>query len=205
MFLPPQSFEYFVFCISAGDGVDITLRIARLDSTHDPKGHRMRDTALADWLGRAAPDIVVSPRGKPQLLPPLCQFSFSRSEPFAAMAITADKAIGIDIETRACDATATEVATACMSPAELADWQVLDPPARTQRFLSTWRIKEAILKATGDGLLCDPRGIELEFREGIARIIHLPNHYPRPSVWRIGEFVPPSPLPTLAWAVYPEG
>jgi 4'-phosphopantetheinyl transferase len=48
-----------------------------------------------------------------------------------------------------------------MHPAELADYRGLPAGARPRRALELWSVKEACLKATGEGLVAEPRSVRL--------------------------------------------
>lgn len=157
--------------------------------------------ALEQWLGKPAPGLQHGTYGKPFIGEPDTHFSVSHSGSFVAVAVTAYGPIGIDIETRANAATAADVAPLCMTPEELAYWQELNEWESVQFFASLWRLKEAVLKASGEGLNRDLRSIRLDGFPGPLRIRHLPSEYPPARNWQVGEFKAPLPFPLVAWAV----
>jgi phosphopantetheinyl transferase len=151
----------------------------------------------------AGSSVVRDPHGKPRLLPELCFFNPSHCPPFAAIGITESSDIGIDVETRITLSGAMEVADQVLSPKELSEWNALNRDARCGRFLAYWRVKEAILKAFGEGLQRNPREICIEFTHEGPRIRRLPSQYGDPCEWEVGEFKPPDPFPVVAWALAP--
>ena len=122
---------------------------------------------------------------------------------FAAIGITDYSDIGVDIETRITLSGAMEVAEKVLSPNELSEWNALNQDAKCGRFLSYWRVKEAILKAAGEGLQRNPREICIEFSPKGPCIRRLPLQYGDPGEWEVGEFSAPYPFPEIAWALAP--
>ena len=117
--------------------------------------------ALRDVLGAAlgvAPNriaIVVDASGRPSLDPAhrtSLDFNVSHAGDHALIAWAAAARVGVDIE--CCDrptdwrALTSEVC----APAEAAYLDSLPPAARADAFMRVWSAKEALLKATGDGL-----------------------------------------------------
>lgn len=70
--------------------------------------------------------------------------------------------VGLDVER--VDPTAGRhvgTATLALTPGELRDWQRLPPDRQAGAFYATWARKEAVLKATGDGLMLPLSGLEV--------------------------------------------
>lgn len=126
---------------------------------------------LARYLGRPTSEIVINrvctlcrsaEHGRPWVERGP-DYSASRTEAFIALAVHAEGAIGIDIETLRPELADPEVARMAMSSAEraaAADGEALDREAPAELFLRLWCRKEALLKAVGIGLLRDPATVD---------------------------------------------
>ena len=78
-------------------------------------------------------------------------FSLSRSEDTALVALTRGRAVGVDVERiRALDHAG--IAERFFSPAEASALAALPDAARQAAFFGMWARKEAVLKATGEGI-----------------------------------------------------
>lgn len=90
------------------------------------------------------------PHGKPRMPGGRFHFSVSHSGGRVAAAVTGAGPVGVDVEARApiTDGLAPRV----LAPEELADFETLDAPSQAAAFFTYWVRKEAVLKATGDGL-----------------------------------------------------
>ena len=104
-------------------------------------------TAPVDWQFRSGK------HGKPEIAPPLAgpQFNISHTRDSIAM-VVCQKPCGIDIEAADRAARFREVAERFFSPAEAQGLRVLDDAAGRRRFIETWTLKEAFVKALGRGL-----------------------------------------------------
>jgi 4'-phosphopantetheinyl transferase len=109
------------------------------------------DRRLERPLDRRPFDVM--PSGKPCLSGASIAFSFSRSRQRAAVAIVDGGSIGVDIEAIVPDETSAEVARANFPAGDIA-WLMAaaDDHDRLRRFYRLWVIREAVLKADGDGL-----------------------------------------------------
>ncbi|WP_127127913.1 4'-phosphopantetheinyl transferase superfamily protein [Georgenia sp. SYP-B2076] len=82
-------------------------------------------------------------------------FNVSHAEGRVAVAVTDGAAVGIDVEPvlePAADAVAEEI----LGPTELEAYRALPADARARALAVWWTRKEAVLKATGDGLALAP-------------------------------------------------
>ncbi|WP_017660318.1 4'-phosphopantetheinyl transferase family protein [Baaleninema simplex] len=90
-------------------------------------------------------------RGKPFLNGTPLAFNVSHSEDLALIAVTWNRAIGVDLEyKRQIDSTA--LAERFFSPREVAALNEIAEHQRDDAFFNYWTCKEAYLKATGEGL-----------------------------------------------------
>lgn len=122
---------------------------------------------LAERMHCAPADITIEagPNGKPELR---CtgnddiQFNCSHSSGLALFALAHRTRIGVDMERVRPVSHLAEIGRHHFTRRE---WSVIDA-ARSQRpalFFAAWTLKEAYLKATGEGLSRAPETIELEF------------------------------------------
>ncbi|WHZ11419.1 MAG: 4'-phosphopantetheinyl transferase [Burkholderiaceae bacterium] len=124
---------------------------------------------LATQLGSDPARLAfeTGPFGKPRLRGSRLRFSLSHSEDLAAIAVTQDTEVGVDVEMlREVDRTlAVQVCTADEQR------QIDAEPAHHARaFLTCWTRKEACLKALGWGLNVEPATITVGARADTANV-----------------------------------
>ncbi len=110
--------------------------------------------------------FVKGPHGKPEIAPesldkhgPPLAFSVSTSMSIAVCAVSTNGPVGVDIEDASCHVD-PEVPAGVLHPSELAEVEQSVPLAsKPSLFFRYWTLKEALLKATGDGLLADMREV----------------------------------------------
>ncbi len=109
--------------------------------------HDFLRRVLARYLGcePAAVEIVVDARGKPEVAGRRLCFSLSHSGAAVAVAVTADGAVGVDVE-QVREVPDWEAIAACYFPAGERDGD----------FLRNWTRMEARAKASGRGLGSEP-------------------------------------------------
>ncbi len=140
----------------------------------DPRGRAAYLTAravtrlvLAGMLGTPAPELGFEavcrqcggPHGKPVLRSPPApvEFSVSHSGRWCVVAFAARTEIGVDVERIALRGDTLPLRA--LAPAERATATGPGVRDRTAAFIRYWTRKEALLKATGDGLSVDPATI----------------------------------------------
>lgn len=109
---------------------------------------------LAEALGRAPAeiDLLSDEFGKPALAGAELHFNCSRSGPEALIGLSAERALGVDIECIREIADADGLAQTHFTQTERAYLRGGADAARSERFLECWSRKEACLKALGLGL-----------------------------------------------------
>jgi 4'-phosphopantetheinyl transferase len=156
--------------------------------------------ALGHHLGvaPAAVPIVRGPRGRPQLEGESdLDFNISHTEGVALIGIARGSRIGVDVEHAERAVNADGLARKFLRPAEQATLASLDEADRRRRFLRYWTCKEAMSKATGDGLSAPFRELEVKLAETI-ELIAGPAPYV-PQRWRLcAADVPAGFLATVA-------
>lgn len=134
------------------------------------RGRGFLRRSLARRLGRDPGSLALGtgPGGKPCLRDNDLAFNLTHSGDLAALAVSTEQEVGLDIE---CLAPQTALAgdlsgliTACFRPDEAA--AIRAAPDLRRAFLRFWTAKEARMKLTGEGLGLDPRAIALAHEAG---------------------------------------
>ena len=140
--------------------------------------HALKRRVLADALG-CAPGALrfrAGPHGKPSALvgdvPASLSFNLSHTRGLAGIAVCADPAgdVGFDVE-GASRAIGQGVEAAVLRPEERRWLAALPTVARPEGFMRLWTLKEAVVKATGEGLSRDLQTFWLE--PGPPPVLHL--------------------------------
>ncbi len=169
--------------------------LPRLAATLSPAEHARaarfgREALRARWIaGRASLRVVlgrtldVAPhavaiargaRGRPQLAGADAEIDFnvSHTAGVALIGVVRPRGrgtrIGVDVERADRDVAAERLARRVLTPDERADLEAYAPPERSRRFLRYWTCKEAMSKATGDGLSAPFRRIDVALSPGLA-------------------------------------
>ena len=145
---------------------------------------------LAGYLHEPADRIVITTgrAGKPRLdRHRWLKFSVSHADDRALFAFARDRELGVDIERIAPARASTAVAEHFFSSRERSAMAQLSPEQRARAFFTCWSRKEALVKATGEGMSAALESIEL---------------YPTPSIagWYV-EDVPVGDLHAAAVAL----
>lgn len=128
--------------------------------------------------------IVRGARGRPRLDgDATLDFNISHTEGAALIGVTRTGRIGVDVEREARDVNADGLARKFLSDGERLTLAALDEPARRARFLRYWTCKEAMSKATGDGLSAPFRRLEVKLT-GTIELGAGPSPYD-PADWRL--------------------
>lgn len=169
-------------------------RLATATSAGAPPG--TSPVAPRDWR------FTVDGYGKPELIPrpgqPRLRVNLSHTRGLAAVAVTLERDVGIDVEWTERGTLTLDLADRFFAPAECAALAVLEPHRTKEALFAFWTLKEAYIKAVGLGLslpldafafTLDPLGIA--FSERIAD---------RPQDWYFRRFRP-GPEHAMALAV----
>jgi 4'-phosphopantetheinyl transferase len=119
------------------------------------RGRMRQILALAVGCPPAAISLGNDPGGKPRLDGPggsRLRFNVAHSGALMLCALTRDHAVGIDVESVSPDTEWAELAARYLAPEEQRAIAALPPDARRDAFFACWTRKEAVLKATGEGL-----------------------------------------------------
>ena len=149
-------------------------------------------------LAPGAVPILRDPRGRPYLDGDFgIDFNVSNTEGVALIGITREGRIGVDIEHSARRVRVDGLARKLLTPAERATLAPLAEAERRARFLRYWTCKEAMSKATGDGLAAPFRNMEIALGERIALVTGPPPYEPGGWLLRAVQ-APPEFLGTIA-------
>ena len=145
---------------------------------------------LSKVLGVAPHEVPIERgrRGRPQLRGGAgVDFNVSHTHDVAVYAIgtalPAGMRIGIDVEHTQRTPDVDRLARKLMTASERARWSMLDDNARRVAFLAAWTCKEAMSKATGDGLIAPFGKIAVEPGPS-PRVIEGPSPY-TPEQWTL--------------------
>jgi 4'-phosphopantetheinyl transferase len=110
------------------------------------------------------------PHGKPELAPGLgagLYFNLSHTRGCVACAVTRGAEVGIDVENRERTVDVLEVANRSFTAREYSLLAACSPRGQKERFLRSWTLKEALLKALGTGLSEPMEDFEFSFPSGV--------------------------------------
>jgi len=151
----------------------------------------------------AAVPIVRGRRGRPQLGDTSAGLDFNVSHTGGVALIGLrhtngrDVRIGVDVERADRAVGSDRLARKFLTPGERATIEPLEPDARRRAFLRYWTCKEAMSKATGDGLIAPFRHLEVDL-QAAPRLVAGPPPY-RPAAWTLlAATVPAGHLATVA-------
>ena len=128
----------------------------------------LRET-LARFCGRAASDVslTIGEDGKPLVQGSPVAFNLSHSGDVAVLGIAPMREIGVDVECFDRRVECVALARRYFAPSEITAIEELEGSAQRELFFRLWTSKEAAMKATGEGLRIDPRGIEVLLDDAI--------------------------------------
>jgi 4'-phosphopantetheinyl transferase len=139
-------------------------------------GRSLLRAALASYLDYAPQALRLDQRclrcgrqhGKPRLVDPVSDLAFNlaHSRGLIVLAVCGGYEVGVDVEDRGRATSMPELAPLLLSAAEHQALEDVPEASRPEVLLECWVRKEALLKATGDGLSRDPRGVALPLARG---------------------------------------
>lgn len=131
-------------------------------------------------------DIALDARGKPRVSHPTTApaFSIAHGGNLVVLAVSARGSVGIDVELADRDIEPEELIPYTCNAPEAAWLDTLSTAQRPSGFLFLWTLKEAYLKATGEGLAQDPRRIAFDLRDVHAPKLREPARGGEPQAWQ---------------------
>ncbi|MEN1936058.1 4'-phosphopantetheinyl transferase superfamily protein [Paenibacillus sp. 102] len=109
--------------------------------------------------------------GRPQLPVGMPQLSVSHSGERVAVAFTTSTAVGIDVEQINSNIDVLKMAVGVLTDIEIARLLQLPVERQVEGFLTYWTRKEAILKATGEGLMISPSNLTVSNPENVPELL----------------------------------
>ncbi len=124
------------------------------DRTRYVIAHAAVRVLLARALGRTPRDLSFerTSRGKPYLADTCIHFNLAHSSLYALIGVCRDSEIGVDTELIRATFDHRELSERYFAPEEVAWLAAAPPDQQRSRFFRMWTVKEAFLKATGEGL-----------------------------------------------------
>jgi len=142
--------------------------------------------------------------GKPALTKALqssgLQFNLSHTQGLIALAVVQGKDIGVDVEFLPRKTEIDSLAQRYFSPQEWRELDDLDGDKRRERFFDLWTLKEAYVKACGQGLSLSLEEFSFRFEGKRVHIAFSPQRNDSPERWRFWQ-LKPSPQHRLAIAL----
>jgi 4'-phosphopantetheinyl transferase len=171
---------------------------ARADRFHFERDRRMFISCRAELrrllsqrTGKSPESLVFDhgPQGKPSL--PGCEISFnlSHSGQWFACAVSSGGPLGMDIEHIHPLDDMLAMAQHFFAPAEVQRLFAIPESERTYSFFECWTRKEAVIKATGEGVSRPLDSFEVAFGRGIAPALLRLDNQPNPP-WPMHSFNP---------------
>ncbi|MFG1478719.1 4'-phosphopantetheinyl transferase superfamily protein [Xanthobacter sp. V4C-4] len=105
-------------------------------------------------------EMVRDANGRPRVAgAAMLDFNLSHGAGWVAVGLTGGARIGVDVDGARAVGVWDELAPAVLAEDARARWRALEPEVRARAALALWCVKEAVLKATGEGLAGDPRTV----------------------------------------------
>ena len=158
---PVETVDRWYATLDAGERTRADRFYFRADRETYIAAHALTCALLAhvDRLPAEAWRFITAPGGRPEIAPDLnrsrLRFSLSHTRGLVACAVGIDHDLGVDVEA-AQDRIANELDLAArfFAPGEVALLRGAAEDQRRDAFLRIWTLKEAYIKATGQGLAC---------------------------------------------------
>jgi len=159
---------------------------------------------LAQYVGRSPSALVLGtgPHGKPMLIAGdgagdggaserLPEFNVSHSGDIAVVALTADQAVGVDLEQIRSMPDADRMAARFFSVNEYAQYCTINPESRLDAFFRCWTRKEAYIKARGEGLSLSLQSFDVTLTPSERpRVLRIDDGTDEAAFWSLREFEP---------------
>jgi 4'-phosphopantetheinyl transferase len=170
-----------VACLSPEERARADRFVAERDRRRFVRAHGALRAILAAYLG-APPSsvaVVTGPWGKPTLDPArhgsALRYNLSHSHEVALVVVARDRDVGVDVEQIRPLPDLEAIAARFFAPGERAGLACLAADRRPAAFFALWTLKEAYLKARGEGFGRPPESVEITLDAGHdrARVRHL--------------------------------
>ncbi len=136
-------------------------------------GQRMEMSPATVQLDRSCPDCD-RPHGK--VTTEGMQLSVSHSGDLIAVAFHPRTAVGVDVELVDPAIDADSLASVSLAESEAEQLATVEPAERARAFTKYWTRKEAVVKATGDGIRADLRKVIVSAPDRPAALVEWPGY-----------------------------
>ncbi len=116
-------------------------------------------------------------------------FNVTNSHEMALVAVTTGRRVGVDVEHLRPMPDALKLAARFFTAAETDALRAAPVEALQATFFRTWTRKEAILKASGEGLSRPLNSFDVSPPHG-PLLVDTPDGFDRPTTWRLGDLSP---------------
>lgn len=132
-------------------------------------------------------EFARGPWGKPYLVGD-CELAFnlSHSQDLMLLAASRSRQIGVDVEAIRPIADLERLARRCLASSEWEAWQNLSEDGRLSAFLRFWTLKEALAKASGQGLRLGIKRLAFALGSGLVAV---PEELGPAASWAVHEWV----------------
>jgi 4'-phosphopantetheinyl transferase len=135
-------------------------------------------------------EFSYGPHGKPALAGAFAAsglyFNLAHSEDLALLAVTRLGPVGVDLEKVGPLDDMDELVARFFSPRENSRFAQLSKEQKPSAFFNLWTRKEALLKATGEGIGQSLNQVEVSFLPGEpAKLLTLPDHFSQGTRWSL--------------------
>jgi len=147
---------------------------------------------LGRYLGTDPQELAFSygPRGKPHVAAPV-GFNVSHSDELALVAVACERNVGVDLEAIRVISEFETIARRFFSSRENAALAGMQDLERQEAFFRCWTLKEAWIKATGDGLSQPTESFDVAFgRDGPVRLLHVEGKPEEANRWKLVGLLP---------------
>jgi 4'-phosphopantetheinyl transferase len=137
--------------------------------------------------------LRLGPNGKPLLTQssPALHFNLAHSEGLALLALALDLEVGVDVEQIRGGPDLAAIAPRFFSPRENAQLDAVAAAGRAEAFYQCWTRKEAVIKATGEGLSRPLHSFDVTLGPGRpARLLRLEGEADAHRRWTLHELRP---------------
>ncbi|MGY3698848.1 MULTISPECIES: 4'-phosphopantetheinyl transferase family protein [Bradyrhizobium] len=145
-------------CLDPSEQAQADKFYVQADRSTYVAAHWLVRSALAS-VGNLPPAnwrFIVEEHGKPKIDRALgrseLRFNLSHTRGFVACAVSVGVDVGIDVETLTPSRASLDIAERYFSPSEVAILRGAPPDEQAECFFRLWTLKEAFIKATGEGL-----------------------------------------------------
>ncbi|KQP16670.1 4'-phosphopantetheinyl transferase superfamily protein [Methylobacterium sp. Leaf93] len=177
-----QAIDHRATCrdLLSDDEIARAARFVRdVDRWRFEASHAALRLVLGERLGSDPRGLVfgAAPSGKPHLAGEQagsCRFSLSHSGSRALIGLSSSAEIGVDVEEIRPMPDLLRIARAHFAPREIAALETLPPRDLIAAFFACWTRKEAVAKATGQGLSLRLDGFAVSVTPGTATMLTMP-------------------------------